>query len=195
MKSVKAMVFVVYILTGNVLWAAFPHSNGNSSMSHWRSPEYGGINALYCYLHINGINCLYSNLFNEQASAKDGAKQTPQALASLAAKYGRPLHPVFLTLKDLTAGTLPLIVFVDGETPNRGAFLLVISVSDQAVDFINGPTASIHEMTLENFTRTWNGVALVPVMNRQKYLIALLVGFAVGTTPFLCRPTIWRRAN
>ena len=67
----------------------------------WRSPRYGGINALYCYLRLNGISCEYQDLLKGKAKQAGTGRQTAAALTELAAKAGVPLELRSLAMNEL----------------------------------------------------------------------------------------------
>jgi Peptidase C39 family len=143
----------------------------------WRSADRGGINALYCYLRVLGRDVGYADLQRAHA-AEPVDSATP--LLRLAARHSVTLAPVALTMAALTESPLPLLVHMDGETPESGAFLLLVNVTDEAVYYLNGPTASMHSMRREDFRRVWSGTALVPVRDRARALMAGGLGLGIG---------------
>src|SRR5436853_6347775 len=84
-------------------------------------------------------------------------------------------------MSDLAWCPLPLIAHMDGRTPEEGAFLLVLSLADDKVIFLNGPTVTIHILSRENFRRVWSGFALLPSgTNPRKDALLCGLGFAAG---------------
>jgi hypothetical protein len=51
------------------------------------------------------------------------------------------------------------------------------------VDYMNGPSATVHEEPLEYFRRTWSGYALVPDTTGYSQIAFGLIGFAVSFIP------------
>ena len=76
---------------------------------------------------------------------------------------------------------------MDGESPEAGAFLLLINFGDHEVVYMNGPWATVQVMSSEDFRRVWSGVALIPAeshSHRGLCLAAFAAGLAV---PAACR--------
>lgn len=146
----------------------------------WRCPANGGVNVLYCYLGAHGIQCQYGDLVRHQLQEGTAKGHTAITLTHLAAKTGRPLRVVSLTMHELTTCSKPVIVHMDGRTPEAGAFLLVLNISETAVIFVNGPTATIQTMSRESFRRVWSGIALLPVSDHNKLIGFSTIGFSIG---------------
>lgn len=175
--------FVIYLVGAISFFAisAFGENDIDAVFPAWRCPANGGINILYCYLRINRIPCGYSNLLRSQDKVLDNREFTALTMEQLAAQNGLPLKAVALTMKDLKACSLPVIVHMDGESPQAGAFLLIFGISDHEVDFMYGPSASIGNMDLESFMRVWSGTALLPTKEHHKHeLIPFICGFGIG---------------
>jgi ABC-type bacteriocin/lantibiotic exporter with double-glycine peptidase domain len=176
----RPFALVLAILAWSLTLNAQTFDEKTDTFNNWRCASNGGINALYCYLSVNGVSCKYADLLREQKKEVKNRQHTALTLVHLAAKYGLPLQTVSITENELSLCTFPVIVHMDGESPEAGAFLLILTMSDKAVDYVNGPSATIHEMTRENFRRVWSGIALLPVTRRWEYLIFCLIGFVVG---------------
>lgn len=146
----------------------------------WRSPANGGVNVLYCYLLAHGVPCDYSNLLKEQAEEVGTGQHTVATLAHLAAKNGLPLQPISLTMNELLSCAQPVIVHMDGESPEAGAFLLILSITDKSMHYLNGPSVSIHRIGLDDFRRVWSGVALLPKTSRRQDVVFAMIGFSIG---------------
>jgi ABC-type bacteriocin/lantibiotic exporter with double-glycine peptidase domain len=158
----------------------------------WRTPNNGGVNALYCYLRINGVTCGYDDLLKRRDEQLVGnTPLTAGILAKLSAQTGYPLRVVMLDMKKIVTCRFPIIVHMDGESPDVGAFLLVLHMSPRGITYINGPSASLHEMSMESFRRVWSGVVLVPETQGWKKFILFLVGVGLGGLSWL----VYRRVS
>jgi hypothetical protein len=172
----RHLMFLTLVIASNLnsLGAEPPANN-------WRTAANGGINVLYCYLKVNGIRCDYSELEREQQVALASHSQsTALTIRKLAHLHGVALSVRKLTWDELLTANYPVILHMDGESTDIGAFLLVLSVQDGNVYFINGPTATISIMTLEDFRRGWNGFGLIPASPDHHILTLISVGFCVG---------------
>ncbi len=132
------------------------------SPAPWRCVQNGGINVLYCYLGVIGKSCSYEQLVAEQNQITRTHSHDAKMLCLMAAKHGVQLRTVRLSIKDLDSVSMPVIVHVDGDTPDAGAFLLLLSVNNGLVYFMNGPSATFQSIDLEDFRRIWDGYALSP---------------------------------
>jgi hypothetical protein len=154
---------------------------GKTQLRAWRCSENGGVNVLYCYLQVYGIRCEYKALIRQKS--EDGASQeTALTLKRLSAKNGLALEPTSMTMAELISCPKPVIVHVDGETPDAGAFMLVVSFTPKNVIVLNGATASMHSISREDFRRTWSGVALLSSASGRgnaSFAFAFTIGLAV----------------
>ena len=154
----------------------------------WRCPANGGANVLYCYLRVNGRQCVYADLLNQQSEKPGNAAYSIKTLAYIAAKNGLPLQPVSLSMNDLMSCPKPVIVHMDGKSPEAGAFLLILSIKDSSMHYLNGPSATIHQMRIEDFRRVWTGFALLPRKDGMKDAIYAAIGFSLGiVVTFVCK--------
>jgi ABC-type bacteriocin/lantibiotic exporter with double-glycine peptidase domain len=155
-------------------------ARGDDALSHpWRSAANGGVNVLFCYLRAHGVACEYPELLREQAE-EEGPTHTAATLSRLAAKSGLPLQPALLTMDELSSCPLPVIVHMDGESPEAGAFLLILAMTTKSIDYMNGPTATVHSMECNDFRRIWSGIALLPLTSRRRDVALCAAGFCAG---------------
>jgi hypothetical protein len=171
MNIFKSMLLIYGILAASVL------AKAGVAFQPWRSDQYGGINVLYCYLQVNGVKVDYHDLQKESELL---GPESARTLCQLAARYRVELRPVTLTVKQLQDCPMPVIVHVDGPSPDSGAFVLLMSAKEPPI-FVNGPSAMIREISFENFLRCWSGVVLLPATNVATNARWYLVGLVVGT--------------
>lgn len=146
----------------------------------WRCGENGGINVLYCYLLAERLPCAYTELLSEQTGEVGSGPYTAVTLSRLAARHGMRLQPTSLNLHQLASCRMPVIVHMDGESPDIGAFLLVTSISSDSVTYVNGPSVTVHDMSPENFQRVWSGVALLPAPTHRTQFVLAGAAFCAG---------------
>lgn len=180
MKRVKlgsalwSFIAIIGLWPDSAVWL-----HGEDSPIHqWRSVRNGGINSLYCYLRANGVPCKYSDLVKGLEEGERG-RPTAASLAHLTAKNGLPLQLVSLTMDELKVCSKPVIVHMDGESPEAGAFLLVLTVNP-SIDYVNGPTATVQHMGREEFLRVWSGIALLPKAHNREDSVFYLLGCGIG---------------
>jgi len=171
------LAFLLLLLLPTVVMA----SNAQDQSSPWRCAENGGINVLYIYLKVLGVPCRYSELQKEQLDETGRAAHSAATLACLARKHGASLCPVSLTMKQLSSCNLPVIVHLDLESPDAGVFMLVTAVSAQRIVCVDGPSATMRGMALEDFRRVWSGVAMLPSAEWPWAAIFCGLGFGVGS--------------
>lgn len=175
-KTASGVVAVLLLSAGSAVLCSGTHS---ASSQVWRCPANGGINVLYCYLRANGIACEYSRLVKDQMGEAK-TRQTAAVLARVATRNGLPMRPFLLTIDQLWSCPKPVIVHIDGETPEAGAFLLLMSITKQSVFFVNGPSASIQSVSREDFRRIWSGIAVLPVTPRTNNVAFCAAGLIGG---------------
>lgn len=156
-------------------------AQNNPSFVPWRTPANGGINALYCYLQTHGIRCDYAKLLAEQALDTGGAPCTAVTLEHLAAKNGWPLYSFKLTPAELAACSKPVLVHMEGESRESGAFLLLLSYDKRQINYLNGPTATIETMRPDDFERVWSGIALLPARRYKRDVWSGIAGMLAGS--------------
>lgn len=148
----------------------------------WRCAANGGINVLYCYLLSADVRCSYAELLEDQAAASGSGVYSVSTLSHLADTHGVRLRAVWLNMDELRSCPKPLIVHMDGETPQMGAFLLLIKLTSHNVLYMNGPSATVHEMPLETFCRAWSGAALVRTTKPLNEVSACIAFFVLGVS-------------
>lgn len=149
------------------------------SVEPWRVASRGGVNTLYCYLRIHGIQWQYDAMLQDTVNS-DNTNHTALTLSRLSAKHGLPLRPVSLTMDELLLCPLPVIVHIDGSSPEMGGFLMIYSFGKNKMGYLNGPSVTIHDMNNVDFRRVWSGTALLPKKRPQWDLLFGCVGLAVG---------------
>ena len=128
----------------------------------WRIPENSGYNVMYCYLRIVGKHVNYSQLMNDYTL--ENTEEYPYTMASLqrlASKYVDNAELLWISMKRLMEMEKPVIVHIDGITPDTGTYLLVIDVTRDNLLYMDGISASVRLMSIESFRRIWTGAALV----------------------------------
>lgn len=142
----------------------------------WRNPRFGGANALFIYMRVYGKHIDYDALRKESKQLLDTNKEESMfVLKELAARHGFHLEAKKLTVDQLKASAKPILVHMDGETPEEGAFLLVLEMNANTVFLVNGTTATINSVSLEDFRRVWTGVALTRIRDSRKIAAVFLV--------------------
>jgi predicted double-glycine peptidase len=146
----------------------------------WRCPKNQGVNALFCYLRANKVTCEYSDLVKAQAKELGTVSVSANALVHLAASSGVTLRVASLTMKELDFCGKPVITYMTSSTPNDGAFLLLLNLTDSQVYYVDGASATMQTMSREEFRRVWSGIALLPAIERSQNWIFYGLGLCVG---------------
>ena len=151
---------------------------------------------MFCYLREHGVLCDYNQLLTGSRDSK-GAPNTASKLIQIAREHDIDLCPVRLTMRELYSCQLPIIVHIDGDTPESGAFLLVHSISDKSIAYMNGPTASLHAIDIESFRRIWSGIGLVPISHASNKWHAFAGGACIGLVLFWVARVLrlWRQVG
>lgn len=180
-------LFGLQVCTGQ-----FVYSNDTGERP-WRSAENGAVNTLYCYLRIRGCSCDYQELCRI-GNTYDTFCNSAADLCDLSEKHGNPLVAASLTKDKLLSCSFPVIVHIDGDSPTRGAFLLLLNVTSDDVYYVNGPSATITQMDRESFFRVWSTVAMLPKGELPWRSLLCLVGVLTGAMLPYCIDLTRRRA-
>lgn len=169
-KSWGALVFLI-LACASVTMAA--------NIVGWRAPENAGVNILYCYYKARGVACDRQEIMRLRLECGDANLETADSLCQVSVKCNDELEPVSLTLDELLRCPLPIITHIDGETTDFGTFLMVLAVDGNAIDVINGSNMTVQRMRLQDFRRSWSGVALLPKAKKSAGVITGAIAFAV----------------
>ena len=94
-------------------------------------------------------------------------------------------------MDELRSCPKPVIVHMDGTSPDEGAFLLIIRLTDHHVLYMNGPSGTLDMMSAKDFRRVWSGAALLPKPEAANGVMISIVAFLAGLAlPPL--PRAWR---
>jgi hypothetical protein len=170
-----------------------PEQSPFEKFAIWRDQRSGGINALYCYLRLHGAKVEFKEFHQKHLSALGTNEENVLTLCRLAEEYGVALKPYTLTVDELRRSSMPLVVHMDGETPDTGAFLLLFQIDGNRMYFMNGPSASIHSMMLEDFRRVWSGIALLPLSGRRSEMLLGGLGLVAGLFTSWGYIRVWRQ--
>lgn len=173
--------------SAGILWVLFSLFVISSAYSNdsldWRRQNFCGINSTYMFLRLHGEECEYENLANEMKPTK-GALSLFDLKKSLTE---RGMHCSIYSTNPQVLPTLPVpfIAHIEFESDQiidykeRGHFVLVIEVQDDAIRYLDGTTASIHEIDLPVFERMWSSHVLVRdepfFLNSKLFLISSVV--------------------
>jgi Peptidase C39 family len=146
----------------------------------WRCAKNGGINCLFCSLRVSGATCRYTQLERELARETHREPESALTLVELAARHGLALRAVSLNPRQLRSCPMPLVVYMDGTRPGSGYFCLLFAATRGWVDYVEGPSASLHKASVEDFSRDWSGVALLPGPADGTRLLFGVLGAAIG---------------
>lgn len=183
-----------------VLWASVLllvlisfSSSGASEGLHddvWRTAPRCGVNSTYVFAKLEGVDLSYQSVREGVPLDSNGSSMNDMRLF---------LQSVGLDV-DVVRGTpnfistdlhLPAIAHVEQDhtelfpETERGHFVVMLSVEDGVVNYVDGTTAVIQTMDLDRFLRTWTGYLIVRSDRRGlSPLVFLLISFGIGV---LCR--------
>ncbi len=171
----------LYILSFGGSNCCLGQVGGDHKAEFWRCSRNGGVNVLYCFLRAKGFQCDHKELLREQQTQLHGDEEANcNTLVKIASKYGARLTPVSLTRDELASCELPLIVHMDGKSLESGSYLLLIGRTKGNLLYMNGPSASIHQGSYEDFYRVWSGIALMPQAEWPRRVAAFIWGALAG---------------
>ncbi len=173
MKSVISLILFCF-------FAPLSFAAANATWQPWRTARNQGVNALFCYLRVHDVACEYIDLVKEQALEIGSGSYSAKALVHLAAKHGVVLRVTSLTMEEFKSCERPVIAYMTSNTPDDGAFVLVMNSTDTDVFYVDGATAAIQSMSVEDFRRTWSGIALLKADGRTANALLFGLGFGIA---------------
>jgi hypothetical protein len=144
----------------------------------WRRSGYDGINSLYLQLKALGVPVRFETLENKLRKGSDPINLLDLKRAAQDCRARMAIRSC--SLKVLATLPMPVIVLMEGMRGER-EFAILYQVDDRGCGIIDGSTACITEMGIDDFRRGWSGLALVPDLTRRLWARDLAIGLvAIG---------------
>jgi hypothetical protein len=142
----------------------------------WRGPASNGPNALYVFLRV----------FNWDVSLETARKAVNQAggdvslitLRDATRQLGLPTRVVKCGPAEFATLRLPAIVRLTDIRCRGGRFVLVYHCGEKSVGILDGSTALLTEVSMDDFRRSWSGHALVADTRRSQDSLVAAAGGA-----------------
>lgn len=131
--------------------------NGDSS-GIWRTPQHDAVNCLYLLLRLSDRQIEYTDV-KESLRASEGQVSFAE-LRDAAGSLGQATELYQCGPDDLAGDRLPVISLIENPTGRGGVFVLLIGFDGSQWHYINGATATIEEMPIDDFRRHWSGCFL-----------------------------------
>ncbi len=131
----------------------------------WRNIRRCGINATYVFLGLQGIKVDYDRVLHRIGVGERGS--TLKDLRDATTEAGLPAVVAKTTLEGLARAPLPLIAHMEAQDAGefahdrRGHYIVVLSVNDRMVRYIDGSTGRLTFTPRLDFAREWTGYVLV----------------------------------
>jgi hypothetical protein len=146
----------------------------------WRDPNHDAANVLYLFLRIYGFAASYNQICDATPSQRH--PQSLQEIKTIAESLGCPM--AIRQIKpdeDLKMIPLPVITFLEGDTLEKGSFVLLLQVRKNEILFVDGASALVSVVSRESFFRRWNGIVTIPIARRAINLVYVSgIGFFLG---------------
>lgn len=134
--------------------------NDTPNNAFWRVPRNDGINCLYLQLRLLNRTISYEKLVS--MAGKLPQRNTLSQLADIAAEFDVTMMPQRLTFEQLRTSNVPLIAAMEPDGVGSGTFALPYAASSSQVDYVEGSTVRVLQVSADEFRRSWTGYALVP---------------------------------
>jgi hypothetical protein len=143
----------------------------------WRVTRNCGINCLYLYLKLNGIQADYDDLLRTIPIEARGTRLVD--LRKAAAARGAEVALMQSTPDELSKLPMPLIAHMERPEGEGGHFVLILAVHATNVEVIDGSTAVRQWIKVDEFRRRWSGYLLGPRTdsNARGIALASMIGF------------------
>jgi hypothetical protein len=126
--------------------------------SNWRSSRNSGTNCLWLLLNCAGKRVDYAEL-RAQTGSDDPSLDV---LTNVSLDHGLKLVPVQLTFDELRESSSSFILFMEPEGIGSGTFALLVDISQDKVNYIEGGGVRWVQQSRGDFRRSWSGYALTP---------------------------------
>ena len=162
----RAMLVGVFVSTVCMLKPA----NAEKYSQDIRDKLYAcGYNSLYLFLQLKGHYVDFETLKNSVTVGENGTSLYNLQNAAIA--VGVNTNAVQCSYTALSSINLPAIAWInrnpkDTNEPVIGHFVVVVSVNDEGVEYLDGTSGQKSTMRKENFVRQWNGMILMEKITR-----------------------------
>lgn len=137
----------------------------------WRNAQRCGINAAYVFLGLQDIKADYEWLLHRIGVGDRGS--TLKDLRIATSEAGLPTVVAKTTLEGLARTPMPVVAHMERQSSSefsrdpRGHYVVVLSVNDRMVRYVDGTTGSLTLAPRLDFTREWTGYVLAAAGARQ----------------------------
>jgi ABC-type bacteriocin/lantibiotic exporter with double-glycine peptidase domain len=133
-----------------------------SSNKMWRTPERDSINCLYLILRLYGRETSNEKL---ESVLSDPSHVSLLSLAKTAESFGLPMDLQRVAPSDLASLPCPMIAYIYDIRQQGGRFEILYHVPQgrgEKFGAIDTGLVRLHEISEDEFRRTWSGLALIP---------------------------------
>lgn len=177
MRIFRLMISIVLIF---YLALAVTARCEEKSTLFWRTAQNEGVNVLYCFLRIHDVSCKYPDLVDEKNNITEARSFSANTMVQLAGQHGIRLTVLKQNMDELERGPKPSIVYMLEDTPDDGAFLLLLGMNDKNVYYMAGESGTIESMSRVDFRRAWSGIVLLPDDQLVRRFSLFFIGLFAG---------------
>lgn len=156
LSPLKRLIIAIALLT---VATAAKCSDPPPSPLIWRTVNRCPINSLYIVLRMHGRPVDYRQLEQDIPISERGSSLVH--LRDSANRYGLNALIVRETPNELPHYDLPVIAHWEEEKESTGHYVVVTAATDTWVEYIDGGTAMINVMPMNEFSKRWTGYAVV----------------------------------
>jgi hypothetical protein len=150
----------------------------------WQTGWACGLNSLYFLLTLSGKYVEFEDL-HRQLSPPEGGNSLEELMAT-ARNHGLDLVALRTSRRGLREVRVPFIAHLHAPPGDGGHFLVVLRMSDDAYDIIDGTQATVRKLNPEVFHQFWSGYVLATGTTRWEsfakstaWIVLSLAGLAV----------------
>lgn len=151
----------------------------------WRSERCCGVNCAYVMLKTHEIQVDYMQLQRSLLDSSELPSLTD--LRDAMREAGLPVEIGKTTADGLTAIGKPVIAHLDlvgARGTTGGHFVIVLSIDNNNIQYLDGTTALIQTKSTADFMRRWSGYVVFrdagPLQQAKPLLISAVLGIGVG---------------
>jgi hypothetical protein len=153
-------------------------SSAADGVETWRDAPHDDVNTLYLFLRCWGHGATHAQ--TEEALRKRGPHASFVDLRNVAHQFSLRSSVFQCPPGKLGQGALPAVVMMDFVPERGGAFALVVNYNGESWQLIDGATATVQDISDDEFRRRWSGFVLLAEVDHSVFRqFSLIVGIGI----------------
>jgi hypothetical protein len=141
----------------------------------WRTPNADSVNCVYLQMRLLGHGVDYATL--KQSVHADEVGTSLGMLKEVTGRCGLQTRILRCAPSELAKLPMPAIAHMEDQRTGGGRFVLLFTAGKESYGIIDGTTATIEELSADEFLREWSGYVLIADSEApQQWMLSLGAG-------------------